>query len=184
MIRVKELDKLKNWKYWSDAKLYVSDCGDFFRYRKRNNSFTKIGKKQQHGYIAVNCNINGKDKQIYGHRIVGKLFITNKIKEKIHINHKNGIRHDNRVENLEWVTPGENNIHSIEVLGKDYSIVSEKLKKIVGTQKASAKLDDEKVVQIRKMLQNNKTCIHISKIFNVNRRTIGDIKNNKSWKHV
>ena len=54
------------------------------------------------------------------HRLVAENFIENKPEnyEKLQVNHKNGIRSDNRVENLEYVTISENCRHSIDVLGK------------------------------------------------------------------
>lgn len=50
------------------------------------------------------------------HRLIGLTFIDNPL-NKEHINHINGIRDDNRIENLEWCTPKENAIHRRDVLG-------------------------------------------------------------------
>lgn len=63
------------------------------------------------GYNRISLS-NGKGKsKIYSiHRLVGKAFIPNPL-NKQQINHINGIKQDNYVDNLEWVTPQENCIH-------------------------------------------------------------------------
>jgi hypothetical protein len=68
-------------------------------------------KKQKNGYYHVVLCKNGKKKDFYIHRLVAEAFIPNPDK-KPHVNHLNGIKTDNRIENLEWVTPSENAIHA------------------------------------------------------------------------
>jgi len=88
----------------------------FYRIRSR------ILKKNNntHGYHKVNLSVENKVSQLLVHRLVAKAFIPNP-KNKPEINHKNGVRNDNRVENLEWVTRWENERHARMTWGKNLS---------------------------------------------------------------
>jgi len=69
------------------------------------------------GYNRVCLSKNGKTKRLFVHRLVAMAFIEN-IDNKPQINHKNGIKNDNRVDNLEWVTSSENILHCFRELGR------------------------------------------------------------------
>lgn len=82
----------------------------------KRNIYRRLSKKAD-GYIKVNLTKNGFTKHFLVHRLVAIAFIPNPLNNKF-VNHKNGIRGDNRVSNLEWVTHSENCIHGYRVNGR------------------------------------------------------------------
>jgi len=74
-----------------------------------------------HGYPRIGLSNNAKRKYFIVHRLVAIHFIPNPENKKC-VNHKNGIKTDNRVENLEWCTHSENEKHSFDILGKKGSV--------------------------------------------------------------
>lgn len=65
------------------------------------------------GYRSVKLTFdNSKQQRFYVHRLVAEYFIVNPDpKNKTFVNHKDGNKLNNTVENLEWVSPRENNLH-------------------------------------------------------------------------
>lgn len=62
------------------------------------------------GYYAVTITVD-KRMTVYIHRLIAKAFIPS-CSGKEHVNHKNGVKTDNRIANLEWCTPAENVRHA------------------------------------------------------------------------
>ena len=75
---------------------------------------TNINRKKHKGFTSVSI----KDVTYPVHRLVARVFLPNTYKEGLAVNHKDGNRFNNNVDNLEWVTPSENELHSYRVLGK------------------------------------------------------------------
>lgn len=73
---------------------------------------------KENGYMFVGLSKNGKVSAKYIHRLVAMAFIDNPLKKPT-VNHKDGNRRNNNVENLEWSTFLENNMHSIKVLERN-----------------------------------------------------------------
>ena len=80
----------------------------------RNKTTKKIlkGRKSKSGYLQVSIKFNGEEKfkNKYIHRLVAEAFIENKYNKK-EVNHKDGNKLNNNLDNLEWVTSSENQKH-------------------------------------------------------------------------
>ena len=66
------------------------------------------------GYLRVRITVPGQTYTIVVHRLVLGAFIGPRPSRRHEANHKNGVKSDNRADNLEWVTPKENNAHAIK----------------------------------------------------------------------
>lgn len=98
-------------------KYLVSRDGSVFSCK--SGAIKKLSpRKTKKGYLEVYLRKDDKRYCLRVHRLVALTFIKNPFLKK-EVNHKNGVKTDNRVENLEWSTPLENTRHSIEVLKID-----------------------------------------------------------------
>lgn len=78
------------------------------------NELIREGYVTPKGYIRIQLSKSGKPHNLLMHILVARAWLGEKPEENYQINHKNGIKSDNRAENLEWVTPSENLIHAYE----------------------------------------------------------------------
>lgn len=69
--------------------------------------------ESSHGYFVFNLAVNKKQKTLFVHRIIACTLIPNP-QNKPHINHIDGNKKNNKIENLEWCTPKENSDHAIK----------------------------------------------------------------------
>ena len=138
------------------------------------------------GYVATTLG-DGKQSYKYVHRLVAEAFIKNK-HDKPQVNHINGIKGDNRAENLEWVTPAENIRHAIDTGLLKYKKKEKEIKNSkysLGEEANGSKLIPEKVIEIRVLWELREfKQVELAEKFGVDNSTINDIIRRKRWKHI
>lgn len=122
----------------------ISDSGIVFSYKNKKYMKTIRLNLQKNGYFTVCLWKNGAFSRKLVHRLVAEAFIKN-TENKDFVNHKNGIKIDNRVENLEWVTKSENELHRHRVLGQKSGMYN-KLGKLCPRSKKIIQIKDGKII--------------------------------------
>lgn len=110
MTKIKDLPPyIKELKMYGNY--YVSPEGEVY-----NRYGLKLKQQTHHGYKKVSILYDGEQKTVSVHRMVAILYIPNPYNLP-EVNHKDGNKANNTVDNLEWITRQENIIHSSVVLG-------------------------------------------------------------------
>lgn len=104
---------------------------------KRNPSKVLKHGKGKNGYLTVSFSVDAVKSNHSVHRLVARAFIPNE-SNKPQVNHIDGNKHNNCVENLEWVTCSENMRHAFDVLkiGKQSQAITTQLQADVAALKA------------------------------------------------
>lgn len=122
-----------------------------------------------HGYLQVRLKtVSGKIKHRMSSRMVAETWIRKPLPRE-QINHKNGIRNDNRIINLEWVTAKENIRHAIDVLRAPHP------NRIISIEQAR---------DVKKLSLNGMLPAEIKKITGISHNIIWAIRLGRTWKHA
>lgn len=167
-----------HWVVGYEGLYMVSSFGNVMGVPKKSTYGHMLAQREMpsgSGYHSV-CLCKDNVKKYYRvHRLVAQAFIPN-LDNKPEVNHKDGNRSNNRVDNLEWVTRSENETHAFRVLGKQPN------KPWAGKPRPFArKLTPEQVKAIRK---DRRTAREIGREYNVSKTTIVNVKNRKIYTEV
>lgn len=155
--------------------LYVIyDTGQVFSLPRKDPRFNKFKrvKTRVHRYEMICLTKNGFQHTSSIHRQLALAFIPNP-DNKPYVNHKNGIKSDNRIENLEWVTALENSRHAI-----DTGLFPKQRR---GQDAPVSKLTDEQVIAIKKDIRSP---YFIARDYPVSEAAIRFIKKGRNWSHI
>ena len=128
-----------------------------------------VGKSKA-GYATVKLCKADKGKTVFLHRILAEAFIPNP-ENLPEVNHKNGIKFDYRMENLEWCNRSYNLKEAFRI----------GLMSVRGEKNGRAKLNNEKVSEIRDLFKRGKTNREIAKDYGVSGQNINRIRNGVTW---
>jgi len=176
--KVKEFDKSEMWLPVIGYEKYykISNKGRLRRILKKSSlKYGNVLKpaKSRCGYYLAVMSVNGKCKSFSVHRLVAKAFIPNP-ENKPQVNHIDGVKANNFVENLEWNTASENVLHAFRT-GLE--------KPLQGVKHPMSKLTDKDVLKIRELLKTMTTTA-VGKIYGMNRNSMLNIKKGHTWSHI
>lgn len=146
-----------------------SKGGSIRRVQERQLRF----KTDRYGYLCLGLNNAGKT-HFTVHRLVAAAFIPNPDLKPC-VNHIDGVKTNNHIDNLEWCTVRENSIHAVRT-GLSKAPEGEKC--------GASKLKATQVLIIIDMIKKGQSYKEISEMFGISRASITLIKQNKNWKII
>jgi hypothetical protein len=161
-----------------NGKYFISSVGrikaiTFYKGEPRMMYIKKLSQrtKTENEYIFTGLSANNTKKSEIIHRLVAKYFIPNPDKKPF-VNHKNGVKWDNRVENLEWVTGSENTLHAVR---NGLRITAK------GEDAGQSLFTNAQVLEI---FNSQLSIPELCKIHKVHDTTIRSIKDGRNWSHL
>ena len=125
-------------------------------------------------YPRVSMRFGGKTHKEMVHRIVARVFLEPR-PAGLHVNHKDGNKHNNRPENLEWVTQKQN-VHHAWRAGLS--------KPNLGDTHGMAKISETDVYAVRRAYDRGVQLTKIAEVFGLSISHVSAIGKRETWKHL
>lgn len=160
---------------------YIPEVKDRYYIDDNGNLYTDNGTKQmkdsiKNGYVKNDLAlVTGKHRHFFRHRLVMLCFSPRENSDKLQVNHIDGDKTNNKLENLEWCTNRENQLHAIK-MGLKVALK--------GENNPASKLKEEDVMNIIVDLLNHVPYSVLTKKYNCSKSTISAIKNKRNWKYL
>lgn len=172
----------KKWKrimIEGENTIYEMNRKGILRYRDTKEI---IEHRSLTGYEVYNLIVGNKRLLLSRHRLLASLFIpipkwyrnNGYNQEHLMINHKDGIKGHDVLDNLEWVTPKENVDHAIEHGLIDY----------LGENSYLSTITDEEALRICELLAEGKRPKEVSEITGISEKIVRHIYHGESWKQL
>lgn len=167
---------IEEWKDVAQKPGYsVSSLG---RFRGKSGNIL-AGTLSKPGYIRLTRFCPDRRRNVFLHRLVAEAFI-GEIPAGMEVNHKNGIKSDNRVENLEIITRTQNAKHMYDVLG----VKATNPNPCKGERNGWSKFTDKDIVLMRELAEQGVRQACIARQFKTAQTVVSRIVSRQSWKHV
>lgn len=184
LFKAKRIDN-GEWVVYPECNKYgANKNGEIcsFDYKHTGTTQKLIQHTDKDGYKYVYMKINGRKVKRRSHRVVLSCFEEMPI-DKTFVNHKNGKKDDNRIENLEWCTTRENVLHAYRVLGRENSDKQIESAKILFAKENNpkAKITEKIAICIINDRRKGMLLREIAKKYNLSVSQVGAICQGKYW---
>lgn len=165
---------------WKDIPAYrgkysVSSAGRVRANFGKHKGYPKIisGNIISSGYRHITLCIDSREDRKSIHRLVMETFFPEG--RHLFVNHKNGIKTDNRIENLEWCTMQHNTQHAFD---------TGLAKPMLGSKHPMAKITEEDAKAIVSMRRAGYKGCELAAEFGISQQSVCDIVHGRTWLHV
>lgn len=170
-LNLKEIPDFPGYFCNEEGKVYSTlKCGP----KAKPGIKEKKSRFNHNGYLSVMLSQNKKSKTLFVHRLKRQQYKPTFFSHMMRCNHINGIKADNRISNLEWVTCLQNSQHMVNVLGKSSRCENHH----------KAKVKNEDIKTIKSLHKEGMSQKDIAIKFSLSHSNVNAIIKGRIWRHL